>query len=154
MHMDIMQNAQGIMDYINASIGGDGLTLDENGVASLAIDNDIICLFCVLEAERELVTTLYLGRVDKSDTDLLYEMMCGNYMGSYTAGGTIGIDAEEGLVALHQHFPLPVEEPDWIEEPLSALIGAARYWRDKIGATLAPISAGAPEMPMGNLIRV
>ena len=154
MHLDIMHNAQGIMDYINASIGGDGLKLDENGVASLAIEDDIVCLFCVLEAERELVTTLYLGRADKSNADLLYEMMCGNYMGAYTGGGTIGIDAEEGLVALHQHFPLPVEEPAWIEEPLSALIGAARYWRDKIRAAAAPIGTGAPEMGANAFIRV
>lgn len=132
--MNITQNAQGIMDYINTAIGGDGLKLDDNGVASVAIEDDIVCLFCVLEAEQSLVVTLYLGRADSSNTDLLYEMMCGNYMGAYTAGGTISIDAEEGLVALHQHFPLPVDEPAWIEEPLSALVGAARYWRDKIRA--------------------
>ncbi len=133
--MDIMHNSQAIMDHINTVIGGGGLRLDENNVASLAIEQDIVCLFCVLEAEKTLVVTIYLGRIDQSDSGLLYEMMCGNYMGAYTAGGTLGIDAEEGLVALHQHFPLPVDEPAWIEEPLAALIGAARYWRDKLSAS-------------------
>lgn len=152
--MDIMQSSQGIMDYINNAIGGDGLRLDENGVASLAIENDIVCLFCVLEAEKMLVVTIYLGRIDQSDSGLLYEMMCGNYMGAYTAGGTLGIDAEEGLVALHQHFPLPVDEPAWIEEPFAALIGAARYWRDKLRASLSGCVEPAQTAPAEAMLRV
>ncbi len=152
--MDIMPNAQAIMDYINTSISGDGLRLDENGVASLTIEKDIVCLFCVLEAEKTLVVTLYLGRVDQSDSALLYEMMCGNYMGAYTAGGTLGIDSQEGLVALHQHFPLPVEEPAWIEEPLSALIGAARYWRDKLSASVSGVGETAHVSAAEAMLRV
>lgn len=130
--MDIMKNAQDILDHINHVVNGNGLAFDANGVASLAVDDDIVCLFCVLEHEKTLVITFYLGRIDQSDPELMYEMLCGNYMGAYTAGGTLGIDAEEGLIALHQHFPLPLEEPAWIEEPLAALVGAARYWRDKL----------------------
>jgi hypothetical protein len=152
--MDIMHNAQAIMDHINATIGGDGLRLDENGVASLTIDNDIVCLFCVLEEEKTLVTSLYLGRVDQTDSDLLYSMMCGNYMGAFTAGGTLGIDAEEGLVALHQHFPLPVDEPAWIEEPLASLIGAARYWRDKMTASASGAGQTAQASPAEAMLRV
>lgn len=152
--MDIMQNSQGIMDYINTAIGGDGLRLDENGVASLTIEQDIVCLFCVLEAEKTLVATLYLGRIDQSDSSLLYDMMCGNYMGAYTAGGTLGIDAEEGLVALHQHFPLPVDEPAWIEEPLAALIGAARYWRDKLSTSASGVGETAHTSPAEAMLRV
>jgi hypothetical protein len=130
--MDIMKNAQDILDHINRVVNGNGLAFDANGVASLAVDDDIVCLFCVLEHEKTLVITFYLGRIDQSDPELMYEMLCGNYMGAYTAGGTLGVDAEEGLIALHQHFPLPLEEPAWIEEPLAALVGAARYWRDKL----------------------
>ncbi len=152
--MEIMQNAQGIMDYINTAIAGDGLRLDGNGVASLTIDEDIVCLFCVLEAEKMLVVTIYLGRINQSDSNLLYEMMCGNYMGAYTAGGTLGIDAEEGLVALHQHFPLPVDEPAWIEEPLSALIGAARYWRDKLSASASGVGETAHTSGAEAMLRV
>jgi hypothetical protein len=152
--MDIMQNSQGIMDYINTAIGGDGLRLDANGVASLTIEQDIVCLFCVLEAEKTLVVTLYLGRVDQSDSSLLFDMMCGNYMGAYTAGGTLGIDAEEGLVALHQHFPLPVDEPAWIEEPLAALIGAARYWRDKLCASVSGVGETAHASGAEAMLRV
>ena len=152
--MEIMQNAQGIMDHINTAIGGDGLRLDGNGVASITIEEDIVCLFCVLETEKILVVTIYLGRINQSDSNLLYEMMCGNYMGAYTAGGTLGIDAEEGLVALHQHFPLPVDEPVWIEEPLSALIGAARYWRDKLSASVSGVGETAQTSPAEAMLRV
>lgn len=152
--MDIMHNAQAIMDYINTAVSGDGLNLDENGVASLAIEEDIVCLFCVLEAEKMMVVTLYLGRINQSDSNLLYEMMCGNYMGAYTAGGTLGIDPEEGLVALHQHFPLPVDEPAWIEEPLTALIGAARYWRDKLSASVSGVGETAHVSAAEAMLRV
>ncbi len=152
--MDIMPNAQAIMDYINTSISGNGLRLDGNGVASLTIEQDIVCLFCVLEGEKTLVVTLYLGRIEQSDSSLLYDMMCGNYMGAYTAGGTLGIDAEEGLVALHQHFPLPVDEPAWIEEPLAALIGAARYWRDKISASASGVGQTAHTSGVEAMLRV
>lgn len=152
--MDTLKNAQAILDHINRVVNGNGLVFDANGVASLAIEENIVCLFCVLENEKTLVTTLYLGRIDQSDPELLYEMLCGNYMGAYTAGGTLGIDAEEGLIALHQHFPLPVEEPAWIEEPLAALVGAARYWRDRMMLKQSGSVSGAPQDPAGGFLRV
>lgn len=150
--MNSIENAQKIMDHVNTIIGGKGLALDENGVTSLSIEDDIICMFCALEEEEMLVVSLYLGRVDQSNPDLLYDMLCGNFMGAYTSGGTLSIDPEEGLVTLYRYFPLPIDEPAWIEEPLSGLIGAARYWRDKISATqgLGENTAGTSE----HLIRV
>ncbi|GAB1409898.1 type III secretion system chaperone [Desulfovibrionales bacterium] len=144
--MDILANAQNILNHINEVIDGQGLTLDANNVASFTVDGNIACLFCVLEEEQTLVVTLYLGRVDENNASLLYEILCGNYMAAYTAGGTLGIDAEENLLALHHHFPLPIEEPAWIEEPLAGLIGAAQYWRDKVHSSATP--AAAPSAPM------
>ncbi|NLY41340.1 MAG: type III secretion system chaperone [Desulfovibrionales bacterium] len=144
--MNILTNAQNILDHINQVIHGSGLTLDANNVASFTVDENIVCLFCVLEEEQALVVTLYLGRVEETNAALLYEILCGNYMGAYTAGGTLGIDAEENLLALHHHFPLPIEEPAWLEEPLAGLIGAAQYWRDKLKASAEPMAA--PSGPM------
>ncbi|MDY0273944.1 MAG: type III secretion system chaperone [Desulfomicrobium sp.] len=147
--MNILTNAQNTLNHINQVINGNGLTLDANNVTSFTVDENIICLFCVLEEEQTLVVTLYLGRVEETNAALLHEILCGNYMGAYTAGGTLGIDAEENLLALHHHFPLPIEEPAWIEEQLAGLIGAAQYWRDKLQASAAPITA--PSGPMAGI---
>jgi hypothetical protein len=152
--MDIAKNAQAILDYVNSAVGGQGLAFDANGVAAMTVDGDIACLFCLVEADHELVVTLYLGRVHETDAGLMHEMLCGNYMGAYTGGGTLGIDAQENLVALHQHFPLPVDEPAWIEEPLAALIGAARYWRAKIKAAASGPAAQAQDAPAQGMIRI
>ncbi|BDV01930.1 molecular chaperone Tir [Thermodesulfomicrobium sp. WS] len=130
--MDVRENAQRVVDYIGKAVGIEGLRFDENGTASFVIEDEIICTFFVDEDEEVLVVALYLGRIDRSNTELLYEMLCGNYMGAYTGGGAMGIDDEEDLVAIHRVFPLPIEEPAWIEEPLASLIGAARYWRGKM----------------------
>ncbi|MCK9240302.1 type III secretion system chaperone [Desulfocurvus sp.] len=152
--MDIAKNAQAILDHVNAVIGGQGLAFDANGVAALTVDGDIACLFCLVEADHELVVSFYLGRAHETDAALLHEMLCGNYMGAYTGGGTLGIDPEENLVALHQHFPLPVDEPAWIEEPLGALVGAARYWRAKIKAAGNGPSTPAQQAPAQGMIRI
>ena len=152
--MNIMQNVHGILDYINTATAGKGLALNENNVASLAIDDDIICMFCALEEEEMLVVSLYLGRVDQSNPSLLHEMLCGNFMGAYTSGGTLSIDPEEGLVTLYRSFSLPIDEPAWIEEPLSGLIGAARYWRDKISTAQIPHGNSAATSSTEHLIRV
>ena len=152
--MDIAKNAQAVLDYINNAVGGDGLVFDANGVASLTLDESIACFFCLVEADHELVVTLYMGRVSENDAALLYEMMCGNYMGGFTGGGTLGIDSEEGLLALHQNFPLPIDEPAWIEGQLSSLVGAARYWRDKLLAAQSPSAGAAQDLPMEGMIRI
>lgn len=152
--MEIAKNAQAILDYVNDAIGGEGLVFDANGVASMTIDGNIICMFCLVEDDEELVVTFYLGRVAESDTALLYELMCGNYMASYTGGGTLGIDPEEGLLALHQNFPLPIDEPAWIEDSLSSLVGAARYWRDKVVAAAHKSSGGDAVLPGEGMIRI
>ncbi|WP_461211064.1 type III secretion system chaperone [Desulfocurvus sp. DL9XJH121] len=149
--MDIAGNAQAVLDYVNDAVGGDGLAFDEHGVAALTLDGDIVCFFCLVEDDHELVVTLYLGRVGEGDAPLLYELMCGNYMGAYTGGGTLGIDSEEGLLALHQNFPLPIDEPSWIDQELSSLFGAARYWRDKITAVLV---AQDSDIVDGNMLRI
>ncbi|MEJ5301213.1 MAG: type III secretion system chaperone [Thermodesulforhabdaceae bacterium] len=131
--MDIRENAQEILNHIDKAIGGKGLSFDESNVVSFVVEKDVICTFFVSEEDSALLVTIYMGPIDKSNTELPYEMLCGNYMGSYTGGGTLSIDPEENLVALFQFFPLPVENPAWIEEPLENLINAALYWRDRMG---------------------
>ena len=153
--MDITENAQAVLNYVNEAVGGDGLELDANGVASLTVDGDIIMMFCLVEADHELVVSMYLGRAPQGDTALLYELMCGNYLGAYTGGGTLGIEPEEGLLALHQNFPLPIDEPAWIEDELSGLVGAARYWRDKLLASQEKVSgASVDNLPGEGMIRI
>jgi len=149
--MDIRTNAQAILDYVN-KVTGVELAFDDNNVASVTLDESIACFFCLVEEDHQLVVTLYLGRVSEYDTALLYELMCGNYMGAYTGGGTLGIDPREGLLALHQNFPLPMDEPAWIETPLAALFGAARYWKDKLGASRP--AASVSEQPSEGMIRI
>lgn len=152
--MDIKKNAQDILNYVAGAMGGEGLAFDADGVASLTLDGDIVCFFCLVEDDQELVVTLYMGRVGEGDADLLYELMCGNYMGAYTGGGTLGIDPDEGLLALHQNFSLPIDEPAWIEDGLSALFGAARYWRDKLRAAESASAGEGDGMSPEGMIRI
>jgi|YelNatPaOPRAMG01_1025707.scaffolds.fasta_scaffold19906_3 hypothetical protein len=130
--MNIRENAQQVLDHINKAIDGKGLKLDDKNVAYFVIEEEVVCTFFVSEEEAALLVTIYIGPVDQSNTELLYDMLCGNYMGAYTGGGTLSIDPEENLAALFQFFPLPIENPAWIEEPLENLINAALYWRDRI----------------------
>ncbi len=128
--MDTWENANDIVSAIGKAIGLDDLALDETGVTSFVVEDEILC---ALYAEEEgLCIALFLGRVDPSNAELLYEMLCGNYLGAYTGGGTLAIDDEEGLAVIHRVFSLPIDEPTWIEEPLASLIGAARYWKGKM----------------------
>ncbi|MGC8718442.1 MAG: type III secretion system chaperone [Thermodesulforhabdaceae bacterium] len=150
--MDIRENAQEVMNYIAKALDLYNLTFDENGVTSFVIEDEIICAFYVDETEGMLVVTLYLGRIDRSNTELLYDMLCGNYMAAYTGGGTLGIDNEEDLVAIHRLFPLPIDEPAWIEEPLADLIGAARYWRQRMRES-QPDGGDRPVTPSDHIVR-
>lgn len=130
--MTSKENAQQLLNYISEILGCASLAFDEENKLELSIDEEMGAIFYFSEETSSLVLSVLVGRVDPEDGDLLYDLLCGNYMWGFSGSGNIGIDRETGILSIHRLVELPVDEPAVFADIFAALVGAARYWRVRL----------------------
>lgn len=133
--MTLRENAQQLLDRLTETLQCGPLSFDDTGRADFGIDEDMGAILYLSEETSSLVVSVIPGRVDPGDTELLYDLLCGNYMWEFSAGGNIGIDRETGFLSIHRLIELPVDvqnDPTAFPELFAAMVGAARYWRARI----------------------
>lgn len=146
--MTIRENAQQILDGLAETLQCGPLAFDDANKIDFGIDDDMGAIIYLSEDTSSLVVSIIPGRVDPDDTGLLYDILCGNYMWGFSAGGNMGIDRETGLLSIHRLIELPVDvagDPMAFPELFAAMVGAARYWRARLAPEgTAPAASGAP----------
>lgn len=134
------ENASQFIKHIASVLNLNELNFDETNSVELSIDDNIGVIIHYIEELNSLVVNLLIAPILDADAEttsgLLYDILCGNYMWAYTAGGNLGIDRESGLLALHRIFEISTlfakEELIMFEDAFLSLVGAARYWRDYV----------------------
>ena len=126
--MDVLENAQKILDYIGDRAGVENLEFDGAGRAILERGGKTF-IFLAREDDPILVALIYLGQPDLKDSSLLADILAGNHFGVKTGGGSLSIDEETGHLCLYHHLDLPCENPADAEAFLGGLLGAAGYWQ-------------------------
>ncbi len=123
------------------------LSFDSKNQIELNVDGDIGVIVEYSEEINSILFNILISPINISDVetrnDLLYDIMCGNYLWGFTAGGTLGIDNSTQILCLsrlievlgHSH-----EECTAFLDLFASLVGAARYWRDYVSGveTISP----------------
>ncbi len=158
------ENAGQFIKHLATILDLNELNFDEANSVELSIDDNIGVIIHYAEELNSLVVNLLIAPIldtdTKTTTDLLYDILCGNYMWAYTAGANLGIDRESGLLALNRIFEIaPVfanEELTMFEDAFFALAGAARYWRDYVNGVQNNDEPQSPDalLDMNNIMRV
>ena len=128
--MDISQAQQLLADF-GASLGLDGLSLDEDGHCALAFD-EVMVNIDFIEETQDLLFYSALGISDeaqRSDPAILLPLLQANYFGMGTAGGQIGIDKTSGMVTLSRAYPLQLLDLQGLTASLQAFVSTAEYWK-------------------------
>ena len=158
------ENASQFIKHLTSVLELNELNFDETNSIELSIDDNLGVIIHYAEELESLIVNLLIAPIQDADkettADLLYDILCGNYMWGYTAGGNLGIDRESGLLALHRIFEIaPLfekEELIMFEDAFMALVGAARYWRDYVNGVRNSDLPTSPDLPsdMSSIIRV
>ena len=126
------EQAQQILEHLSTALLCEPITLNEDNTALVGLDNDLgAMIYLIDEATGALLVSVVAGRVEEDDAELLYDLLCANYMWNASGSGTIGIDQANGLVTISRIMEFPLDPADF-EDNFAALVGAARYWRTRI----------------------
>jgi len=152
--MSVRDDVNSLLEHLAGILECGALALDDNLVAMLGLEEDMGAVFYGQEGNNAgaVIISVVAGRPDPEDAELLYDLMCANYMWNASGNGTLGIDAESGLLTVQRLVELPLS-PQVFTELFAELVGAARHWRGRI---LSQNGQGglSVEMQMTNLMRV
>lgn len=141
--MTFRKEAADLLAHLSETLQCAPLELDANDTAMMGLDDDLGVVFYAepgaTDNEGALIISVIAGKPDPDDAELLYDLMCANYMWNASGSGTIGIDAQTGALSIHRLVELPMP-PAVFEDVVANLAGAARYWRGR----LHPASSGVP----------
>ena len=112
------------------------MELNDNNAAMFSLDNENLGVIIYGDEGEDdnsaaLIVNIILGPVTPSNGELLYDLLCANYMWSSTGGGTLAIDQPSGVLTLQKDIALPVDY-DLFEDIFLHLAGAARYWQQTL----------------------
>lgn len=132
------EQAINIIEHLTNVLDCKGMGFDEDNTIELNIEDEMTAILFYSDDLDALVTTIFIAPILNEDSDILYDILCGNFMWSFTAGGHLGIDRETGLLTLQRLIVLqandaintPQEEALGFEDAFLNLVEAARYWKD------------------------
>ena len=153
-------NAREKADHLLGSISEtlsmkEPLKLDQNDTCVFTVDGRYVFMVQFEGESEHLLLNLPLGVLPDGDEgkELALELLAGNYCWGLTAGGTLGLDDENGIVSLCYGYDVSEGRGGGFEEVLGDLAGAAEYWMGKLGTLDEEDAPTAPTGGGGNMIR-
>ena len=146
-----------IVKHLSTVLECKEFSFDDQNNIELTLDDDMGVIIHYSEEANALVVNMLIAPLLNEDSDILYEILCGNYMWGFTAGGNIGIDRESGLLSLHRLIEISdnaLEEASMFEEVFVALVGAARYWRNYLEGVQEPSTSSDSLESIANMVRI
>lgn len=134
-----MNEAAALTAELGRQLGVEGLALDEQGSASLQIDDVVLNL----EADddgRTLVLHAVVGtppRRGETPTELSETLLRANFYHMGTGGATLGMDREAGFIALVQRMPLFGVEAVALAAAVEQFVNFAEAWTRRIEQLVA-----------------
>ncbi len=133
------ENANHIIKYFCDYLEITPLSFDENNKIELTVDDDLGVVIEYIGEMNSILFNFLVAPINITDTesrnDLLFDILTGNYLWGYTAGGTLGIDSASSILCLSRIVEVLSNSPEECKAFLdlfASLTGAARYWRDYI----------------------
>lgn len=136
---DFREQASELLSLITAALpmategeGSEPLTWDENDQCALTFDESIAVVMSLNEVVEALFMVWMLGELPAdpaSRMDALQELLEANHEWHLTEGGTLGLDAETGVVTLSYRVDLPLDEPTVIQDVIVKLYNISQHWQ-------------------------
>ena len=124
-------DVQKLVERLGGELEIPGLTLDENGYCCLMFDD--LSLNIETDAEGLLFVYSHIGRIPAQDKEIFYQKLLeANYFYQQTGGGTIGIDAGQGIVVLIMQTPGSVLQDESFRKMLENFVNIAHTWAGRI----------------------
>ena len=149
--MEYQENIREIVEALSDALACSPLEAEEDGRIMFGLDDDMGAVLFPEGAEelgREVISaTIVIGRPDANDSELLLDLLEGNYFGELSGDGTLAIDKQSGLLVLFRVFELPVSASFFVDA-FASLVGAARLWHARLAR------GSAEEITVGEMLRV
>jgi hypothetical protein len=147
--MTILTQTNQLLQELGQRIGLDGLALDEDGHASLGLDEIFVSLDVQEEADQ-LLLSAPLGQPGGDRAALYGRMLDANFLGTGTGGATLARSPGNGTIMLWQALPREELEISRFEQRLQSFVDVAEAWAAGIreaadGADVGPPTDTAPE---------
>ena len=108
----------------------------DNEACTITFDDKIVLtLYPQFEGLRSVLMHTIVGVAPlngEQSRDIFLEMLNGNEAWALTAGATLGMDRQTGIVSLWQRFVLPADDPEEVSDAVGALLASTGYWLDII----------------------
>lgn len=137
-----------LVDDLGGQMGLDGLTLDEQGSASLEIDSVVLNVDADDDG-RTLVLHAWVGdapRRDETSPEFYETLLRANFFNLGTGGATLGMDRELGYVALVQRVAVAEKSAADLLAVVEQFVNFAEGWTRRV-AELAAGRAGRGNTP-------
>ena len=145
--MSIQAQTDQLLGELGQRIGLEGLALDDEGHASLGLD-DVFVSLDVREEVGQLLLSAPLGQPGGDSAQLYGRMLDANFLGVGTAGATLARSPGSGTIVLWQALPREELEISRFEQRLQSFVDIAEAWAAAIGEAG---DAAVPEEPAGEV---
>ena len=142
-----------IFQAFGASIGVEGLALDEQQSCILAIDDVLITMQWKQDSEVLLVYAP-VGTIDNNvgDNRQLLQLLEANCLGMGTGGLTLGVQPEFGAIVLSGQFFTQNLNPVALERFIEFFASMADEWSKRLAETQPEQAPDPPGIPAGGIL--
>ena len=142
---------ENLLNGFGEKVGISDLNFDENGYCCLFFD-EIVCNMELDEEAELLFMYTSVGEVPAEGKEAFYEVLLeANYFYRQTAGATLGIDRDAGLVVLAYQISFAGLDYHQFEKTIENFVNVSESWINRIGGSFespeGPESGDRP--PMG-----
>ncbi|MGL4722403.1 MAG: CesT family type III secretion system chaperone [Desulfovibrionaceae bacterium] len=132
--MSVRKSADLLLEHLMGVFSIKGLSFNKDNECILTIDSKIVFLFYLDENAGALLLNAVVDTIDfdsSASKKIYYELLCGNYNWAYSAGGTLGIDKNTGILTLCYRYTLPIA-PQVFTDSLARVASAVEHWMKRI----------------------
>ena len=109
------------------------LALGPDGTTVLAFGDGLEVSIGAAEGGSALILAMALGSLPaERSPDLLVELLDANYLWQGTAGATLGVSADTGLLALCRHLGVAGLDAEGLETVIDAMVECAEDWQERL----------------------
>lgn len=139
----MLENARTLLASLGKQLGLDDFDLDDTGTTALAFDEIVVNFDYLADADR-LALYAEIGKPpapDQTPPALLEALLKANFFHAETAGATIGMDRDTGLIVLYRTVDPDATEADDFFNTVEAFVDSAESWT----ARIVELATGEPE---------
>lgn len=120
-------------------------SFDEEGFASLVLDEQVCVHFQVRQATRDLTLFVLLGEIPaRFQTEMLHYALCANLKQTTTRGAVLGLEADTGTLVLHHVLPIEHLDNETLTEHLRGMQRVTQTWHTILHSDAGNDNAATP----------